>query len=182
MNCIVAEFVMTQDVSRDDLLWLLEETPAHVIFVLFETEYDEVHPPLPVEALSRTIKDAVAFQNRFAFCWTFGGGVLTHPDRLKEPKLLTSVQESDSSMQVFSLDFKQNYFNRAITMNVAIAYGTARAVARGEFCGSAFAAVAAAEIAKRDVRFLAGVFGPSTKLRELCVATKRGSMVALFQS
>ena len=71
--------------------------------------------------------------------------------------------------------------NDAVSFKVAIIYGSFLAVTNGRFCCDAFAVEAAKRIVQCDVRFLAGVFGESTQLQKLCVATGRANE-PFFQS
>ena len=177
----MAQFVVTEDLNQDHLGWLLEKSPAHVIFVLFETPPD-MDNNRRHEPLLNVVKDAVASQDRFHYLWTFGGGVLTNKYRMRKARLAgTWTIGTGSSLEVFSIDVCQNYFNPALTFQGAIVYGTGHALLTGDFCGPTFAAVAARQLVKHNVRFLAGVFSDPAKLQNLCDATGRAH-AAMFQA
>ena len=159
---------------------MLQKTLAQVIFVLFETEPDS-NIKCGWDGLLNIVKEAVASENRFHFKWTKGGGLLTMKERLRKPLMVRSLRIRGTFLEVFALDVVENHFNAAVGFKVAIVYGSFLAVATGGFCCDAFAVEAAKSIVQYDVRFLAGVFGESTQLQKLCVATGRANE-PFFQS
>ena len=69
------------------------------------------------------------------------------------------------------------YLHRTRRISIAVLH----ALLTGDFCGPQFAAVAAKQLVKHNVRFLAGVFSDPAKLQNLCDATGRAHF-AMFQA
>ena len=65
LNLIVAQFVVTIDAHVRDFAWLLRETPAHVVIVVF----DAVASGDEQQTLSNIAKDAVDASDRFEATW-----------------------------------------------------------------------------------------------------------------
>lgn len=78
LNLIVAQFVVTIDAHVRDFAWLLRETPAHLVIVVFDAVASGDEP----QTLSNIAKDAVDASDRFEATWFPAGAALSRRGRV----------------------------------------------------------------------------------------------------
>ena len=147
MNLIVAQFVVTPEVRAENLTWLLDSTPAHVVLILFEPQFMYI-------CLADMVRGVVGECGRFEGQWFDAGAVLSHKDRVKKADWLSSVHQEGDHYGSFRFEMIPGYMNPKAAIAVGVMYSDPAAEFSDVFLRDVVAA-----ITDQRVRFLGGLFG-----------------------
>ncbi len=88
----------------EDLQWLFDRTPAHVVVVIYDCRHGD-------EAVQLTDLVSQALSNRWHAEWWHSGAVLAHRDRIASCSYRMSITEEAQTFMHFDLQTKTNYQN-----------------------------------------------------------------------
>lgn len=171
-NLVVGQFVVSPKAGIERLTELVEETPCHVLAVMFEADHAD-------DARENDFRSAVADSERWHSQWFTGGGLLTLSARCGAADWVASTQSANDEshiMDTFLIPVIGGRFNPPTSVAVsvlskmratkedAVAAGLAAHVLSDDFVGMV------ADVAERQkVRFLMGVFsGDQAGMAKLC--------------
>ena len=166
LNLIVAQFVVTRDAHVRDFAWLLRETPAHVVIVVF----DAVASGDEQQTLSNITKDAVDASDRFEATWFPAGAALSRRDRVMKASRLGNRLADGCTYEGFRFETMPEYMCQEAAVAVGVMY-TDHVHLR---LSDRFLRIAMAAVKEDNVSFVA-CSGLDAQLEELC-----GAAQALF--
>ena len=168
-NLVVGQFVVSPGAGIERFTELVEETPCHVLAVMFEADHAD-------DDREDEFRSAVAGSERWHCQWFTGGGLLTHSARCGAVDWVSSLHDKSHVMDSFLIPVIGGRFNPATSVAVAVlskmratkedavAAGLAAHVLSDDFVDQV------ADVAERQkVRFLMGVFsGDQAEMAKLC--------------